>query len=209
MVPLILSAGTPCLLATAIYRHSRMEAVALMVMEVLTLSRGIPLNRASMSRRLLTGTPTLPTSPRARGVVGVVADLGRQVEGDGEARLALLQQVVVPPVGLLGRGVPRVLAHGPQPAAVHVGLDSAGVWILPRVPNAQGVVVVRRLQILRRVDGLLPQPRVRGELQPPLRVALHHRVQGTLPPLVLALAGQSDSSARPGRRRHKQRSQQL
>ena len=67
MVPLILSAGTPCLLATAIYRHSRMEAVALMVMEVLTLSRGIPLNRASMSRRLLTGTPTLPTSPRARG----------------------------------------------------------------------------------------------------------------------------------------------
>ena len=67
MVPLTASAGTPCPLATAMYRHSSTEAVALMVMEVETLSRGMPFSSVSMSRRLLTGTPTLPTSPRARG----------------------------------------------------------------------------------------------------------------------------------------------
>ena len=44
-----------------------MEAVALMVMEVLTLSSGMPSKRISMSRKDEIGTPTLPTSPRATG----------------------------------------------------------------------------------------------------------------------------------------------
>ena len=40
-------------------------AVALMVIDVLTLPRGIPWKRVSISSRLDIGTPTLPTSPRA------------------------------------------------------------------------------------------------------------------------------------------------
>ena len=67
MVPLILSWPTPCFLAAAMYRHSKMEAVALMVIEVLTRSRGIPCNRTSISSRLQIGTPTLPVSPKALG----------------------------------------------------------------------------------------------------------------------------------------------
>jgi len=36
-----------------------------MVMDVLTLSMGMPSNRVSMSTRLQMGTPTFPTSPLA------------------------------------------------------------------------------------------------------------------------------------------------
>ena len=44
-----------------------MAAVKLMVIEVETSPRGIPLRSTSMSRRELIETPTFPTSPRARG----------------------------------------------------------------------------------------------------------------------------------------------
>jgi hypothetical protein len=48
-VPLKSAGETPCFSATAMYKAIRMMAVALMVMEVLTRSSGIPSNRASMS----------------------------------------------------------------------------------------------------------------------------------------------------------------
>ena len=64
---------------------------------------------------------------RRHRVVGVVADLGREVEGYGEAGLALLEQVAVAGVRLLGVAEAGVLAHGPEAAAVHRGLDAAGV----------------------------------------------------------------------------------
>ena len=58
-------------------------------------------------------------------IIGVVADLRRQVEGDGESGLALLEQEAIPLVGFRGRAEPRVLAHRPEPAAVHVLVDAA------------------------------------------------------------------------------------
>ena len=51
--------------------------------------------------------------------IGVVAHLGGQVEGDGEAGLALLEQVAEAFVGLGRGGEAGVLAHRPQSAAVH------------------------------------------------------------------------------------------
>ena len=66
------------------------------------------------------------------GIIGVVANLGRQVEGHGEAGLALLQEVAVAAVGLLGVAEAGILAHGPEPTAVHGGLDSAGKGELTR-----------------------------------------------------------------------------
>ena len=59
-------------------------------------------------------------------VVGVEADLGGQVEGHGEAGGALLEQVAVAAVGLGGGRVAGVLAHGPQPLAVHLAIEAAG-----------------------------------------------------------------------------------
>ena len=46
---------------------SAMIAVALMVIEVVTWSRGIPSKSTSMSASELTATPSLPTSPRLMG----------------------------------------------------------------------------------------------------------------------------------------------
>ncbi len=48
------------------------------------------------------------------GVVGVVAALGGQVERDRQPGAALVQQVAVAAVGLLGRAETRVLPEGPQ-----------------------------------------------------------------------------------------------
>jgi len=72
----------PLLFRGATYRHSRIEAVALMVMDW-TRGRAGCREESSMSRRLEMETPTLPrrSSPSR---VGVVAHLRRQVEGDRE-----------------------------------------------------------------------------------------------------------------------------
>ena len=51
-------------------------------------------------------------------VVGVVADLGREVEGDREAGRTAREQVAIAPVRFLGRGVSGVLPHGPEARAV-------------------------------------------------------------------------------------------
>ena len=63
-------------------------------------------------------------------MIGVVAHLRRQVEGDREAGRAVFQQVAVALVRLLGGGVARVLAHRPEAAAIHRRLDAARVGIL-------------------------------------------------------------------------------
>ena len=61
------------------------------------------------------------------GRVGVVADLGGQVEGDGEAGGSLVEEEFVTAVALFRVTHAGVLAHGPEAAAVHGGLDAAGV----------------------------------------------------------------------------------
>ena len=58
---------------------------------------------------------------QAARVVGVQAELRRQVEGHREPGRAVGEQVLVALVGLLRRGVAGVLAHRPQPLAVHLG----------------------------------------------------------------------------------------
>ena len=65
-------------------------AVALIVIEVFISPSGMSSNSVRISPRCETGTPTLPTSPRASRV-RVVAGLRRQVEGDREAGLPLGQ----------------------------------------------------------------------------------------------------------------------
>ena len=64
------------------------------------------------------------------GIVGIVTDLGRQMESDGQAGLSLLQQKAIPPVRLLGGTEAGILAHSPQPPTVHGGLHAAGVRVL-------------------------------------------------------------------------------
>ena len=56
--------------ATAAWLMALYIAVALMVIEVFISRSGMSAKRASMSPMWLTGTPTLPTSPRASGWSG-------------------------------------------------------------------------------------------------------------------------------------------
>ncbi len=84
-------------------------------------------------------------------LVGVVAHLRRQVEGDAEAAGACGDELVVALVGLLGGAEPGVLAHGPRAAGVHVRVHAAGVRelaglaeLLGGVPALQGVRTVDR-----------------------------------------------------------------
>ena len=67
IVPPSFGHGTPCRSATARYMASRMLAVQLTVIEVVTRSSGIPAKSRSMSSSVETDTPSRPTSPRARG----------------------------------------------------------------------------------------------------------------------------------------------
>ena len=84
-------------------------------------------------------------------VVGVVAHLRRQVEGDRQPAGALRDQVAVALVGLLGGAEAGVLPHRPRPAGVHRRVDAAGVRELPRL--AEPLRQVGR-QVVRPVDGL-------------------------------------------------------
>src|SRR6185503_20106023 len=73
-------------------------------------------------------------------VAGVVAHLGGEVERDGDSGLALAEEVAIPPVGLDGRAVPRVLAYRPRPRDVHGGVDAAGEGELAGEPEPCRVI---------------------------------------------------------------------
>jgi hypothetical protein len=67
MVPPRRSHATPCLSAMARYMASATDAVQLMVIDVVTSPSGMSANSRSKSSSVEIDTPSLPTSPRARG----------------------------------------------------------------------------------------------------------------------------------------------
>ena len=73
------------------------------------------------------GDAHLTDLAHSEGMVGVEADLGGQIEGDGETRGAVCQQIFVALIGFFGVAHAGILAHGPEAAAVHGGLHAAGV----------------------------------------------------------------------------------
>src|SRR6266566_172125 len=101
-VPESFSRSAPCCRATAVYSAKRIAAVELMVMEVDTRASGMPANSVCMSS-------------------------SEQIEGDGEARLALRQQIAIAGVRLARRAEAGILPHSPEFAAVHRGMNSPGV----------------------------------------------------------------------------------
>ena len=67
IVPLISLAGTPCSSATNSYSSSRIAPVELIVMLIDAVSSGMSASSMRMSAIVSIATPTLPTSPSARG----------------------------------------------------------------------------------------------------------------------------------------------
>ena len=70
VVPARRDGSIPRSAATATYKASSHAAVALMVIEVFISSRGRSAKSVRISASVGTGTPTLPTSPRAIGSSG-------------------------------------------------------------------------------------------------------------------------------------------
>ena len=70
VVPWSASWATPCCSAATMYSAKSQAAVALIVIEVFISPSGIPSINVAMSPRWTTGTPTLPTSPRASSSSG-------------------------------------------------------------------------------------------------------------------------------------------
>jgi hypothetical protein len=96
-------------------------------------------------------------------VVGVVAHLGGEVERGREAHLSGGEQAPEALVGLLRGPEAGILAHGPEPAGVHVGVDAAGERELARlaeIPCRVAGPVARAVHRLR--THLAAAVRVRG-----------------------------------------------
>ena len=82
-------------------------------------------------------------------MIRVVSHQRGKIESHGEAGLSLREQVTVARVAVFGGAEAGELAHGPQPAAVHGGVDSA----------RQG-----RLTRERQVATLLPAGKLGGRV---------------------------------------------
>ncbi len=76
-------------------------------------------------------------------MISVVSDLGWQVKSNRQPCLPLLEQVAVAFVGFFCRRVTSILAHGPETAAVHIGLDTTGERKFTR--KAQLFFIILRL----------------------------------------------------------------
>ena len=63
----------------------------------------------------------------SEGMIGVHANLRGQIERDGKALLSFAEQIPITLIGFGGAAKAGVLAHGPETAAVHSGINSAGV----------------------------------------------------------------------------------
>ena len=90
-------------------------------------------------------------------IVAVQPALGGQIEGDVEAGVAGLDQVVEALVGRLRVAEAGILAHRPGAPAVHVAMDAAGEGILAGLFPARPVAAaasVAAVQVRRRVDRL-------------------------------------------------------
>ncbi len=119
----------------------------LIVKLVLILSSGMPSNRTSASARVSTATPTRPTSSLTSGSSESKPHCVGRSSATDRPGSALVEQVAVATVGLLGRSEARVLSECPQLAAVSAREVAAGERIGARRRRFTGPVA-------RPVDGL-------------------------------------------------------
>ena len=102
VVPEIFFRSAPLFSATTRYIAQIIAAGELMVMEVVISWRGKPCQQRFHVCQGRNGHPASAHFTLGQRVVAVVAHESRQVEGDGEARLPLLQKIVQALVGVLG-----------------------------------------------------------------------------------------------------------
>src|SRR5215210_2014740 len=126
------------------------------------LPQGNALQEVAHVQERVDGHTDFADLARCELMVGITPHLRGQVEGHGEAGLAVVYKVLEAGVRLTRRAESRILAHGPWPAAIHARVRAAGVRVLSRVSEPRGVV--EAFQVVRLVEG--------RDLDPGLRAAL-------------------------------------
>ena len=122
----------------------------LMVIEVETFSRGMRVEEGFHVFKRVDGHADFADFAESERMVGVHADLRGEIEGHREAGLALAQEVAVTLIGFGGAAETGVLAHGPEAAAIHGGVDAAGVGKF--AGEAEGVVGIPVREIRIRIE---------------------------------------------------------
>ncbi len=80
-------------------------------------------------------------------MIRIQPDLGRQIKGDAQTGLAMLEQIAVARVRFLRGTEAGILPHGPVASPVHVGLDAAGERVLARLFGHLVPARVRMVQV--------------------------------------------------------------
>ena len=101
IVPPISFLLTPCFSATAIYMANKVEAGGLIVMEVVTLFKGIPSNKNLHVLQRIDGHTTFSDLAPGPWRIAVITHEGGIVKRNGEAGLTMVQEVVKTPVRFL------------------------------------------------------------------------------------------------------------
>ena len=78
-------------------------------------------------------------------MVGVVAHQRRQIERDRKPGLALRKQIAEALVGIFGGAETGELPHRPEPAAMHGGMNAAGVGRFARKPKLLRCIPARQI----------------------------------------------------------------
>src|ERR671912_190409 len=92
-------------------------------------------------------------------MIRVAPHLRGQVEGHREPRLPVFYEILEAGVGLTRRAEPRVLAHGPWLATIHIRVGAAGVGVLSRI--SEPLEVVEAFDVVWLVEGLDLDSRLR------------------------------------------------
>ncbi len=108
-------------------------------------------------------------------MIGVVAHQSGQVEGGGEAGLALREEIAEALVGIFGCSESCKLPHSPEPAAVHRRMNAAGIRRLTR--EAEIAVRIPIQQIRFGVQPANRMPGNGGELGLSLRAFIQYRLK--------------------------------
>ena len=87
-------------------------------------------------------------------MIGVEADLGGKIKGYGKSGGPLGEQITVAGIRFDSRAEAGVLAHGPKPAAILVGMNSTRERVLPG--ETQIALVVPFGQVVWLIHRLLP-----------------------------------------------------
>ena len=119
MVPVSFARGTPCSSPATMKLASTGSTAPFIVIDTDILSSGTPSKRIFMSSTRVDRDAGLADVADDARVVGVVAAVGGEVEGDREAHLPRGEVRAVERVRLLGGREAGVLADRPRPVRVH------------------------------------------------------------------------------------------